>query len=152
MVPWRQTIAAAPLTWMAAHIHIVPLQAPVLPSIQVNGMEVATTPFSLNAPNGDLSGPIANYHDKEIACNPCAPYQWCMVDSHSHLVQAWPNKHPICSAPKYACPLCLQLISMHQHFCMVLHKGITKLPWAKGMQFMKLAKFNAASAICHKIS
>jgi hypothetical protein len=104
--------------------------------------------------SGDLllSIPIENYHDKEMCRNPWVPYQWCMIGSHSHLVQAWPNKHLICSAPKYACPLCLQLITMHQHFCIVQQKGITKLPWAKGMQFMKLPKFNPVSAICDKLS
>jgi hypothetical protein len=99
-----------------------------------------------------VSIPIASYHDK-ICRNPCVPYQWCIVSSHRHLVQAWPSKHPICSAPKYGCPVCLQLINTHQHFCIVQQKGITKLPWAKGMQFMKLPKFTAAaSAICRKLS
>jgi hypothetical protein len=51
------------------------------------------------------------------------------------------------SAPKYACAHCLQLMSIHRYFCIVVQKGTTKLPWAKGMQSIKLPKFNVASAI-----
>ena len=48
VIPWRQAIAAARLTWMAAHIHIIPLQA-LFAFYTGEGSVGSKTPFSLNA-------------------------------------------------------------------------------------------------------
>jgi len=102
VVPWSHVIAA-PWLLMAAKILEYSHHTTIGPdclSIQVRDEGSAITISRCTTRHLSSSNRIVNYNDQERdSCNPCSSQHWPLVNSHSHLVQACPDKYPIHSVP-----------------------------------------------------